>query len=342
MASNIDVTLKRDNGTDVDVLLPTTHMGQVYTDDTLATLLGDHLVSTYIPLTQKGANSGVATLDTGGKIPEAQLPDSVFGGMRFVGDAYDGSAYDTTAEIKVFADTYVTNNGGDYRGLYFIWNGQDETCTVSTGHIVRDPSDISGTYVYLEAGETFKMSTGDWFIGVNDDGTEWAIIRNHIDWATTTSVGLVRLSDAVDRSDLVNGSNDVMTENFFYDNILADGVNLDGATNANKIAPAQHKHDGIYYTETEISNFLDGTTAKSGYNKTNWDNAYGDKINSASFNDATGDLTLTRQDSGTVVVNLDDRYLTEPEVETKVLTDLLVYGSAPSSTVTGAILIDED
>lgn len=44
--------------------------------------------------------------------------------------------------------------------------------------------------------------------------------------------------------------------------------------------------------------------------ESNWDAAYNDKINSASFASGTGILTLTQQDNGTVTVNLDGRYLT--------------------------------
>jgi hypothetical protein len=36
-----------------------------------------------------------------------------------------------------------------------------------------------------------------------------------------------------------------------------------------------HNHDGRYYTETEVGNFFSGTTSISGYNKSNWDTAYG-------------------------------------------------------------------
>ncbi len=43
-------------------------------------------------------------------------------------------------------------------------------------------------------------------------------------------------------------------------------------------------------------------------NSANWNTAYNDKINSASFN--SGTLTLTQQDAGTVTVSLDGRYLT--------------------------------
>ena len=41
------------------------------------------------------------------------------------------------------------------------------------------------------------------------------------------------------------------------------------------VANDSHTHDGRYYTETEVGNFFAGTTAITGYNKTNWDTAYG-------------------------------------------------------------------
>lgn len=44
-------------------------------------------------------------------------------------------------------------------------------------------------------------------------------------------------------------------------------------------------------------------------NITNWNAAYNDKINGASFNTSTGVLTLTQQDLGTVTVDLDGKYL---------------------------------
>jgi len=47
-------------------------------DETIQTTAG-------IPLTQKGANSGVATLDAGGKLTAAQIPDSLTGAIVFKG-----------------------------------------------------------------------------------------------------------------------------------------------------------------------------------------------------------------------------------------------------------------
>jgi hypothetical protein len=84
-----------------------------------------------------------------------------------------------------------------------------------------------------------------------------------------------------------------------------------------------HTHDDRYYTESEIDAFFGGETAIAGYNQSNWDAAYNDKINSASFATSTGVLTLTQQDLGTVTVDLDGRYLqsfteTDPTVATHV------------------------
>lgn len=39
--------------------------------------------------------------------------------------------------------------------------------------------------------------------------------------------------------------------------------------------PSAHTHDDRYYTETEIANFFSGASVITGYNKSNWDTAYG-------------------------------------------------------------------
>lgn len=44
-------------------------------------------------------------------------------------------------------------------------------------------------------------------------------------------------------------------------------------------------------------------------NISNWNTAYGDKVDSMSFNTSNGVLTLTRQDNGTVTEDLDGRYV---------------------------------
>ena len=58
-----------------------------------------------IPLTQKGANNGVATLDAGGKVPVTQLPNSV---MEYLG------AWDASSNTPTLADG-IGNAGDVYR-----------------------------------------------------------------------------------------------------------------------------------------------------------------------------------------------------------------------------------
>jgi hypothetical protein len=84
-----------------------------------------------------------------------------------------------------------------------------------------------------------------------------------------------------------------------------------------------HNHNDIYYTESEIDSLFAGETEIDGYNRGAWDIAYNDKINSASFSTTTGVLTLNQQDTGTVTVDLDGRYLesyteTDPTVPSHV------------------------
>jgi len=62
-----------------------------------------------------------------------------------------------------------------------------------------------------------------------------------------------------------------------------------------------------------------GDVYATGGNSTQWNAAYNDKINSASFNTSNGVLTLTQQDAGTITVDLDGRYLTS-ETDAQTLT----------------------
>jgi hypothetical protein len=77
---------------------------------------------------------------------------------------------------------------------------------------------------------------------------------------------------------------------------------------------------------TEIG-YLNGVTSNiqtqfNSLNTIQWDAAYDDKVNNASFSTSTGVLTLTRQDLGTVTTDLDGRYATASYVTfTPTVTD---------------------
>ena len=61
--------------------------------------------ATFIPATEKGANSGVATLDATGKVPSSQLPS-------FVDDVIEGYYYDGKFYEEVAHTTEITPEGG--------------------------------------------------------------------------------------------------------------------------------------------------------------------------------------------------------------------------------------
>lgn len=126
----------------------------------------------YIPLTQKGANSGVATLDSGGKVPVGQLPNSVMeykgtwnattnspslaDGTGSAGDVYRVSVAGTqnlgSGAISYVVGDYVIYNGSTWEKSH---SGADAVTSVNgaAGVVVLTTSDISeGTNLYYTAG----------------------------------------------------------------------------------------------------------------------------------------------------------------------------------------------
>ena len=309
MASKIDITLKRFNGVDIDELFPTTHMGQIYTDSAQTKLLNTYLDETFIPLSQRGAANGVATLDQFQKLTASQLPAYLFGGMTYAGVLNLTSGADID-DIMEAADPGDTPNKLSAVGEYLQVSATGILSQGSTWTATVLPPGDEGDYTL-----PITFENGDWVV-VNaidhaNNTVTFAVVNNTYQYATDALHGIVRLTDAVDTGDLTNGSIDVITEDFLFDNIKTGELN--GGTNGandvlDGIASSSHIHDGRYYTETEVAAFFSGSTAITGYNKTNWDAAYNDKINSAAFDTQTGVITLTQQDGGTVTVDIDDRY----------------------------------
>jgi hypothetical protein len=317
-----NITLKRviDNSGATDNLFPTTHMGQIQVSDSDTQSLADFLEFTYVPIADLGANSGVATLNSSGKLNAAQVPDYLFGGLKFVStltstqvdseaktallldgiqqlygsaalDGMEGTYWVASENITLDAASAALQAGAT--GRYYDWQG-----------IVPDEEGaISGDTIGLE------FEAGDWLVitKVTGSGTNvdpyvivFGVVNNTYQDGNTTVKGIVKLTNATNTgaydastnaNGLVNGANEVITENFLFDNILHGELNSASGANqdALKLAASDHIHDGRYYTETEINNWIGGTST----------------INSA--------------------------YFTE-----------IKYGAAPSSTVVGTLLIDID
>ena len=140
----------------------------------------------YVPLTQKGASNGVATLDSGGKVPVSQLPNSV---MEYLG-TWDASTNTPTLANGTgnAGDVYICNVAGTTNfgagpitfavGDWAIYNGSiwqksiNSNAVVSvngfTGVVSLTTTDIpQGTNLYYTASQartdliTQTLTSGD-------------------------------------------------------------------------------------------------------------------------------------------------------------------------------------
>jgi hypothetical protein len=250
--ADLDITIRRRNGAGYDVLHPTTIISQV---TGLQTAL-DAKINT----SARGAANGVAPLDSGSKVPLANLPAFITGAGRgfYLVGTISGTASLSDASTGLVAQL-VALAGGDYENMYGYFWVASATTTLSW----TDQTTLGPTYQYhvlspgdegdstspvtLEAGDVVVFTKYSDIAGDGDDQQfTFSIINNAHQLADTNVDGIVRLSDATTMNNLVNGVNHVVTENFLFDNKVADGSELTSATNTGKIAPAAHHHNGTY------------------------------------------------------------------------------------------------
>ncbi len=165
--ADLPITLKRYNGTNYDVLYPLTNTEQV---------------------------EGLIDSNTQ-KIFEHLLPSSVFGGMRYAGSLSENK---TMEECFFLIDGYVSSNGGQPDGCYFV-----ATTTVQ----LTDPANENITTVLNsgEEGDTdfpIILEPNDWLIVDRYDETEhilyWSVINNTYQDASTTKKGVMRFATSAE------------------------------------------------------------------------------------------------------------------------------------------------
>ena len=186
-------------------------------------------------------------------------------------------------------------------------------------------------------------------LGQQDGGTITASHTPYLPLTGGTLTGNLNLGNA---RLTVGSSNQLEIYNFLGETLIKEsgsgglsirGENLsladtDGGKYISGIADGAvtlHYDDNPKLATTNGGISVTGTITATGYNDSNWNEAYNDKINSASFNTSTGVLTLTQQDSGTVTVDLDNRYLTSFDITTQ--TDPKYLRADASDTTTGTI-----
>ena len=234
------ITLRRHNGgvagtlADYDELYPTTTT--------------DQLVS--------AADGTTQVFDTNHKLKEAYLPDSVFGGMKFV-----GSVSGTVNASTLYTTLKGATSDAQEIGAYFIATAAatitfDVDSTNSVTHTLNPQ--YGGNNSQEEGDDTSPVTieAGDWFILVNKwsfSGTSfvaWSFVNNTYADATTAVKGVVTVSAST--SVATTGSA-----------VITDGI-LNGlmGTTSTKIAYGNHLHTGVYEpANTALTNL--GTTMAS-------------------------------------------------------------------------------
>jgi hypothetical protein len=161
----------------------------------------------------------IVGLLTGGKIDVSFMPAAVFDGIRFVG-AIVPTTHDTTSELKAFMDTYITSNGGSYRGLFFICS-TDTTITVDIGTYRDTHSGSPAT------SGTFIMQAGDWLINVGSSGNpDFVLVDNDHPLATTSTNGMMSAGDKTKLDGIANNANNYAHPTQTAISVDADGVEV--------------------------------------------------------------------------------------------------------------------
>jgi hypothetical protein len=252
MATNRPFNLTRYNGTDNDILLPTSIISRIFTDETLTTNL-QSVLDSKIDVSEKGIANGVVPLDANLKISPNFLPDWVTGSIQNRGVIGTGEDWVTVADLINDFVTYCDNT----LDLDVTVNGADLENTPTVYYIVGGSAPFTLNSGTLPAGWTYYFASGDegddeipitfepgdmvLITGILYDSTaaknkvEFAVVNNSHSNASETAYGITRLSDATSTAGMTG--NDVITEN-----VLGSLI----GTGTGEIAAGDHLHTGVY------------------------------------------------------------------------------------------------
>lgn len=242
------------------------------------------------------ADSAVTTVKINdGAVTTAKIADANVTNAKLATDSV------TTAKI---VDGNVTNAK---IGLNAVTLG-----TQTTGNYVATVAGTSPINVSGSGSETAAVT-----VSVNDASTTGKGVAqfNSTDFAVTGGVvtlnkdPVITLTGAVTGSGTMTNLGSVSITTSSSPTLTLNGdvsgsatfTNLANATLTVTVANDSHTHDTRYYTETEVGNFFGGTTAITGYNKSNWDTAYGwGNHASAGYQAAATAITTTTSFGGDV------------------------------------------
>ena len=235
-----------------------------------------------------------------------------------------GATGGTVTSINITAGPKILSSGGPIT----------TSGSITVSHEGTTPSDL----VTMTAFINYVVANGGIVEAVGPVGEVLAPLTGYeVQPSTSNSGGTVLQNIAVDAYGHVNGVGSITLDT---DDIIEGSTNL-YFTNARARAAISTTATGLTYTSaTGVLSLTAGYIIPTTTQETNWDAAYNDKINSASFNTSTGVITLTQQDAGTVTVDIDGRFinLNEKAAVNGVAT-LDAGGKVPTSQLPGGLLI---
>jgi hypothetical protein len=264
MAANINITLKRNNGTDYDVLYPKTIPAQV-----------DGLL-------------------TDGRISIGLLPNAVFDSLFFFNTL---GANADIRELGVLAVQNAASIGRSAIGYYWVatttMTASSPTGSAQFGspQVYATTSGISRSEEGLTTGTGVTLETSDWIVltSVSGAGTVgspytfgYSVVNNTYEFATTAINGIVQLSNSTSTATTGNA-------------VITNGV-LNGliGTTGTTIAAGNHLHTGVYQPIDGDLTAIAALAGTSGFLKKTAADTW--SLDTATY------LTTQSQDFGTVTV----------------------------------------
>jgi hypothetical protein len=198
----------------------------------------------------------------------------------------DVSGSGTTSIAVTVADDSHNHVISNVDGLQTALDAKQAAATALTTSTTFG-GDVSGTYNSIAIANDSHSHTGSTLSGIAVSNLDGAAVQTSAEAFADVDTALMTAAAIEDR---ITGKG-YLTGNQTI--TLSGDASGSGTTSiAVTVANDSHTHDTRYYTETEIGNFFSGTTAITGYSKTNWDTAYG-WGNHASAGYLTGNQTIT-------------------------------------------------
>ena len=285
----------------------------------------------YILESEKGANSGVATLDASGKIPSYQLPTSVFvykglwnastntptlsNGTGSVGEVYKCNVAGTV-NFGAGDITFAVNDLALYDGS--VWQKSDSTDDVlsvnsQTGVVVLTTSDIAeGTNQYfttarartsVSAGDGMSYSSSTGVITNADKGSSQNIFKS----VAVAGEDTITADANDDTLTFVAGSGVTLATDASTDAITISATGTGGTlTSVDMTVPTGFTVSGnpITTSGTLAVSFDTGYALPTTASQANWTTAYNRSPTALAYNTSSGIITLTKEDATTLTATV--------------------------------------